>query len=731
MVFTGVSAGRDIIVNITQTLAAATSAAVSAGRVVGAIFSLPKHFVVREQFRELAEQVAGTRVTAVVTGMRGVGKTELAAAYARAALTLPECELVGWVDAETPGSLLDGLTAIATHLGVADPGGDSYRSATRLRDHLNGRAGLGLLVFDNAVDPDLVAEFIPAHGGMRVVITSTDRDFTTLGAGVDLEVYERGVSVRYLHEATGHRSLPPDDVGADEIAGQLGDLPLALTQAAATITARRLDYTRYRDLLAGPLPRVFTRRGGEGHRLVVDKAVLLSIRTTENPTEDPELDTAVTDLLGVVAMLSPAGVARDLLPDDLGRQDEAIARCVRGSLLTWSTDNTMVVMHRLVARVLRERADTDHARTQLADNALDAIEPHLFDRAQAWQRRVEGAQLIEHIDAITATGLTDHTVFPARIWAGEQLIEAEDLARAIDYILRTLGDAETHLGADHPHTLTIRHDLAWAIASSGRVTEAITFYEQLLTDRVRVMGSDHPDTLITRHALAGAFESVGRVTGAITLFEQLLTDSVRVMGADHLHTLTTRHNLAGAYDSAGRVDEALTLYEQLLPDQDRVLGADHLDTLTTRNTLAYAYASVGRVTEAITLYEQLLTDSVRVLGSDHPGTLNTRHNLAGAYAAVGRVTEAITLYEQLLTDSVRVLGSDHPDTLIIRHSVAYTFESVGRVTEAITLYEQLLTDQERILGADHPDTLNTRNNLAYAYESAGPMDEAITLYEHG
>lgn len=105
--------------------------------------------------------------------------------------------------AETSDGLLAGLSRVAERLDVADPEGDSAESARRLREHLTSRAGRGLLVFDNAVDPDGLRLFLPAAGGTQIVVTSTDRSFAELGEMVEVSVFSRQQSFGFLRARAG------------------------------------------------------------------------------------------------------------------------------------------------------------------------------------------------------------------------------------------------------------------------------------------------------------------------------------------------------------------------------------------------------------------------------------------------------------------------------------------------------------------------------------------------
>ena len=720
--------------------AGAPAAAIPRGQiVVGEIPCEPPGFVAREALGRLAAAMERRSVAVgAVTGLRGVGKTQLAAAYARQRVS-DGWELVGWVPAETSDALLTGLARVADRLGVADPDGDSRESARRLQEHLSTRPGTSLLVLDNAADPDVVRPFIPAAGRTQVIITSTDQAFTELGEPVAVTPFSRPESAAYL----AARTELDDQDGAEEVATVLGDLPIGLAQAAATIRHRHLTYPRYLDLLRSVPVRTLLGavRGGD-YRHSAAAALLLSVQAAE--TADP---TGLTGLvLRVVAALTPHGTRRELLagltasswssPGEDGL-DDALDRCVSGSLLTWSVVGDAVIMHRLLGRVLRERdqAGADWPGTVTA--ALDLLEPRLFPLEGGWAKREQGSELIAQIEAlwegsaamVGGPGPLLLRQLRARSWAVGQLRATADFNRAIGYGKRLLTDCARILGPDHVETLAARENLAATYASAGQLDEAISLHRQALADRERLLGPDHPDTLASLNSLAEACWAAARPGEAILLHERALVSRERVLGPDHPDTLLSCLDLASAYWTAGRRDEALERFQRTLASYERILGAHHPDTLIARNNVAAAYALTGRVDEAIPLHQQTLADRQRLLGPDHPDTLYSRNNLAHCYQLLGRVDEAIPLHQQTLADRERVLGPVHPATLLSRDNLAAALAAAGRVEEAISLHQQTLADRERVLGPDHQETLRSRDHLAVALSLAGRREEAVLLHQ--
>ena len=698
-------------------------------------------FVEREGQDELFDAIfTHAEPRAVLTGMRGCGKTQLAAAVAA------KCEdegwpMVAWINATSHTELVADLYELAILTGIdapkdVPPGIIVRRFLDQLR---SADTADRLFVFDNVENLDDLRDLTPEGNGIRAIITTTRHlDWNSLGwSPLAVGVFDREQSITLLcqHTSDTHRDA------ANQIAEVLGDLPVAVAQAAATAKSGRYSLSSYLERLSNhPLESSISRLEGDDYPDAIGIALFMAYEQAleQLRTTHPQQERIAISLLDILSLLAASGVPTHwllALDDDSDAVRDSLSFLKRSSILQESTDGDKTIIHRLQGQVYRETYLSEQGKFNkactYATTILDKID--IDQLANFEQQRQETRNLVEQIGAVTSQDhsrpLFSDPDFVALL--ATTIRNAADLG--MPQLALTLTDSVTRagdtLGPDHPSTLASRNNLADAYRDAGRLDEAITLHKQTLTDRTRILGPHHPDTLTTRHNLASAYQTAGRLHEAIPQYEQTLEDRTRILGPHHPDTLTTRNNLAKACLGTSKLEDAIAQRDSILKPRIDILTADGPVTLASRNNLANAHYNAGRINEAITLHQQNLLNCVRTLGLDHPNTLTIRDNLGSTYQAAGRLDEAIALFEQTLEDRTRILGPDHPDTLTTRHNLAYTYQDAGRLEEAITLHQQTLIDRTRILGRNHHSTRISRKILAYTFQKAGKLGEAIALYE--
>src|SRR5260370_25878729 len=127
---------------------------------------------------------------------------------------------LGWVgadDKEEPA-----LAAVIQRLGY---GGDGI-----------------LLIFDNAVDADSLAPYLPRGGMARVLITSNYHAWRGTAAPVEIRLWPKEIGADYLIARTGRRA---EREAAEDLSVALGGLPLAHGQAPAYCERLDLSLAEY------------------------------------------------------------------------------------------------------------------------------------------------------------------------------------------------------------------------------------------------------------------------------------------------------------------------------------------------------------------------------------------------------------------------------------------------------------------------------------------------------
>jgi tetratricopeptide (TPR) repeat protein len=570
-----------------------------------------------------------------------------------------------------------------------------------------------------------VRPFVPERDKGHVLITSRESVFAELGIprGLDIDELEPEDSVRFLLARTGQEAADDDGrAAAAELATELGNLPLALEQAAAYVAETGATFANYLSAYRKRRLSLLEKAGGLISRDTVAVTWAANFEAVELASP------AAAEVLRVSTLLAPDAIPYELFldgaqtlggpiaemladPDDM-TMSEVLRPLVRYSLVKIDASARVFSVHRLVLEITAG-ALTEARRQTYIEGVICALDASFPKVDYASWTRCE--RLVPHVASVARW--VDDSVGPLETFgrvlddAGEYLWRRGRYAEAQPLQERALAIREKALGPDHSDIAFSLNNLAILHYFQGRYAQAQPLQERALSIREMALGPGHPDVAHSLNNLANLHRRQGRYAHAQSLHERALAIREEALGPDHTDVASSLNNLAEIHSSQGRFAQAQPLHERALAIKEKALGPDHPSVASSLDNLAANYRHQGRHREAEPLHERALAILEMTLGPDHPEVAVSLTYLADAYVSRAGYAEAEPLYERALGVGERALGADHLDLFDALVGLAAVRKELGRIAEARSLYERALAIKERAYAADHPELEELRNAI--------------------
>jgi tetratricopeptide (TPR) repeat protein len=707
-------------------------------QVWGAVPLRNPDFVGRE---ELLEQLRirllepGDRATAVLPealhGMGGVGKSQTVVEYIYRHAS--EYDIVWWIPSEHPTTIRSSFVDLAKRLGIKASSAETAVPAVleTLRSGVQNRRWI--LVFDNAEHPDVVRTFLPTGMG-HVVVTSRNAEWAGVARTVEVDLFTREESKELLRRRGGGNITDED---ANRLAEALGDLPLAVEQAASWRAQTGMPVAEYVDLLEKNSAELLKAGAPSEYELPVAAAWNVPLNRLKSDRK------GALELLQVCAFFSPEPIARSLftgvrgapVPEALAeafgdsiKLNQAIREINRYSLAKIDHGRNTIQLHRLVQAVLRDQLDSSQWENMRHSVHLMLVngDPGDPENSANWPAY---ADLLPHAINSRAVDCQDNWVRTLVINLVLYLTSSGDYQGALS-LADSAWDAWTKtLGEDHVDTLVMGRHRGNALRRVGRVADAGPFNNHVYDLMKANLGEDHEATIAMADVLMVIPRSEGKLYEERDLSAQIVERARRVLGDDDPATLRYANNYASRLRLTGEYFKARDLDQATLRRRTAVLGGTHAATLNTRSGLAMDTRECGEYVEACEMQEETSAMATEILGRDHPNTIGGDRCLAVARRKAGLHDKAMELTEDVYNRYRLRHGEGHIDTVTSMMDMATEFRHMGDLEKSLEFGERSVREFAGVYYAEHPFAMIATTNLAVTRRLKGDVDEARKLNE--
>lgn len=590
-----------------------------------------------------AQRKSRAPMVQVITGMGGVGKTSLARAYAQQ--HLDDYGVVWWVRAED-STAVDGEYRSLLELVYSTAEAKLVRNAVQIATAWLAECRQPwLLVLDNVPDSAALRGLIPARGNGHVLVTSQANHWPNPHAIHHVTPLDADAAVELLTTI----SRDADTKAAAELAKELDGLPLALAQAASFTAVNGIDLATYL--------RFYRERSADLHAESQPDDYPHTLATTWLLAIG-KLSLTARQILDTIAYFAPDSIPIPVLQPlaaDEFTLTKAVGELLSHSLVTRGAEGSITV-HRLIQAVTRHRLGDGSAH---AVQACDLINTALPRRPLTVQTMADWNRLNSHALAVVGHIPKDPSTFDLRYNLAFLHGDMGNVRRAVAQLKALVDDISPTLGLEDERVLRARHGVALWVDHYD-TPQAQALLTDLLEVQTRVLGAEHPDTLSTRHNVAASYFDLNETDRAREMFEELLPVRARVIGEKHLFTLHTRSSLADCLAKLGSFEEAIAIYEEVLADATETLGALHLDTIYLREYYAEVIGEAGDPAAARDLYGDIVDQLTVQRGPYHKATLLAQLVLASWTAEAGNAKLAMHLMLRLLIRLRISIGKSNP-----------------------------------------------------------------------
>ncbi len=484
-----------------------------------------------------------------LTGLGGIGKTQIAIEYAYRAQEQDISTHVFWLNAVNEETMLTSFMTIAALLPtfMVSEHIDQQKLVQAIKQWLEHCPQHWLLIFDNADDLSALQHYIPHYGNGSILLTTRVHAVGSLATPIPVDKmgFGEGMHLLLRRAQRGPEVAEEEARAAGMLVTTLDALPLALEQAGAYLEETGCTIEEYLRLYQNHRSALLARRGTQATDYPDSVATTWSLSFHRIHQVNP----AAAQLLQACAFLAPDHIPQELFKQGAAYWPTLLQQAVSNPL-TFNQLLEALLRFSLIKHLTEDRLLSLHRLVQVVQ-----VEMLSLEEQHQWAER-----MVRAVHSLFPTGPgEDMSVWPSCIRYLEQMQACAVLIR--DYHLRFVEAAD----------LLETTGTYLRVHASYLHSEAL--YLQALHLRKEMLGAQHLQTGRSLHLLGLLYAKQRKYRQADACLQQALRIYEEQLEPQHTKIAMTLNYLVLLYEEWGKGEQAERYYQRALATQEEQVEA--------------------------------------------------------------------------------------------------------------------------------------------------------------
>ena len=706
---------------------------------------------------------------AVIRGMGGVGKTELAKYYCNKYGVSFYSGNVIWMEADDFSTLESSFFKVGEFLDLAvkDAYGNIVDVATVVTKVYNFFANRrSLFIFDNLTYFPNFIDFLPVSippdiCGPTILATSQYKNWNSNFVMKELAVFSIGSTENFIKANLTDQNT--DESNIKIISDLTGNLPLALQQAVSYIKRHYISISKYAELFQENFEEVFSSAEDD---VFYKHTVLTTWKMALNILKEFHNQIAM-DIMFLMAYMSGKYINKIIL---LGMEiqevelNKVVDILALYSLISFSNvhHNVTITMHSLIQLVVKRTApvDSPHRLLELLQKQINLSQRDKYEFGDIW---------FEHMICVFENCALSKDVLSMfltlRIHLKQALINKGKYTICCDLFTKLLSQLNPHFDTFSLYAFyDLRTDIAKVKLYSGKYLEAKAMFQTILREQETVIQGRSRTHFETRNISvehpfsrpADQPSSSGISKGYAKSEKDGIEENWQLVNyvknrsgmlAQHtpLLLISNQRNLALCSLHQGNYNECSECLEKVKEFIVNFYGILHPSLNCIDHLLALCLLYRGKYSEALTLFkdveENVTEDSVIEKKQSEqydmmkqegmlPEITTIRSCIAKCLYKLKKYKMSLEIFQEVESKRKELLGENHPMTLQDKCNTAVCIAQHFNFTKGIQILVEVEMKQTELFeGSNHPQLLITRYNVAKTLLKRGYVEDALQMYK--